>query len=372
MFLLFFKIDPPAVERSWNDMLQELLRNPVLFAQKNLVWIVVILVMLFALSRLNNILEIKGVNRAIFISRAAVSTFTAFIIAPTAFILLVNLIAVVNKMPTIDLMRIWDWIYLTLTSYWWLLRCYFNSADIQIMSEMYDGNSIIRILWMIVPISFVWLRTAETNFWRLMLIPIILSVLFVTRYRAAQDTFLTEMLRPHFAEWFKDHTVIDARDPEAQKRIKDLEIQFPKTTGEIQSGKEITDGIGAFYKDNNYKINLFVAALFAMAILIGYVFKRPQSGTILAIAALMIFFVFDQGRAFGWHKSGKSGLARQQELDALFNKFVEAATLPKPDSVMMSVISMQINKRLAEEKLAPPDSLCVQYHDYFSEACANK
>lgn len=372
-FLFKINIPTTTATRSWGDLLKELLQNPVVFAQQNLIWIVVILLTLFVLSRVNNILEIRGVNRAIIISRGIISSITAFILAPAVCILLINLIAIVNGLPTINVSRIGDWIWLTATSYWWLGKCLFGGAPF--MDMMYDGNSIIRMLWIGVPISFVWLRSATSNFTRLLLVPVLLGMLFVTRHREAPETFISEPLKPYFRDWFKDHTAFSPHDSTAIEKYTtydniDIDLDLVGDKDKIQkrtdnASKHISD----FYQRNSSTIGLVVVGLILLALAVGYLMKKPGVGAILAICALLLFIMMNSD-SMRWHPSGKTALERQAELDTLYNRFENKyiETDGKP-SIDLSQLSTAINERVKFYNLSLPDSVCTRYKDYFRDYC---
>ncbi len=374
---LFLKVDPPAPppqgNGDWGGLLKELLENPLQFAQQYLLWIIAFLLLLYLLQRLNNNLEVQGVNRAIFLSRAVVGTFTAFIITPAVFILFFNVVALANGLPTINLIRIWDWIYLTLTSYWWLLRCFFNSADIPYMDDLYDGNSIVRILWITVPISGIWLYSAETAVRRWMVLPFLVAVLFFTRHREAEKTFLTDVLAPNFPAWFEEPKPLPAEDPVGGTVVlEEQPAADTAATNGSNGGMSRKKDFDEYFRKNRHLLNAGVIVLLAVSLVVGLFFKKTLIGTMMAVAAIGIFFVFDQGQAYNWHSTGKSPPERQAERDLLIQRFVEEARLPSPDSVLLSLLSTKINKSLLEDERVAPDSLCAEFRDYFSESCRRR
>jgi hypothetical protein len=137
-------------------------------------------------------MEERSVNRAIYISRGMVGTIMAFIIAPIVFFILLNIIALVHGVNTIDIGFLAKWIGLTVTSYWWLLKCFFGSESLSGALMMYSPDAIIRILWIILPFSFIWIRMSSTKIGKLFLIPLIIGVFVITRYKKAPETFITQ------------------------------------------------------------------------------------------------------------------------------------------------------------------------------------
>jgi len=154
---------------SWGEFLIAVAQNP----QKYVFWLIIFLVVLFILSRLRNIMEERGVNRAIYISRGFVGTFIAFIVTPVVFFIILNLIALVHSVDTIDIGFLAKWIGLTLTSYWWLLKCFFGSESLSGAVDIYSVDAIIRIFWVLLPFSIIWFRVSNSKIGKLFLIPLI-------------------------------------------------------------------------------------------------------------------------------------------------------------------------------------------------------
>ena len=190
--------------KSWGDFVLEIVQRP----QNYVFWLIVFLVVLFLLSRLRNIMEERSVNRAIYVSRAFVGTFIAFVITPVVFYIMLNIVALVHNVNTIDISFLAKWLGLTVTSYWWLLKCFFGSASISGADQLYSLDSMIRIIWILLPLSIIWMRVSNTRIGKLFLIPLIIGTLVITRYKYAPPTFITE--DENLAEripglnWFKD------------------------------------------------------------------------------------------------------------------------------------------------------------------------
>lgn len=161
-----------------------------------LFWVIIFLVLLFVMSRLNNVLEVRGVNRAIYITRAMVGSFMYFIVAPIVIFILINIIAFIYNVPRLDIGFLGKWIGLTMSSYWWLLKCFFGSSDISGEKDMYNIHSIIRILWVLIPISLIWMRMAKSRVGKLLILPLIIGIFVIARYKKAEETFVTKDLSP--------------------------------------------------------------------------------------------------------------------------------------------------------------------------------
>lgn len=177
---------------SWGELLGDIAARP----SRYLFWVIIFLVLLFMMSRLNNVLEVKGVNRAIYITRGLVGSFMYFIVAPIVIFILINIVAIIYGVPRLDISFLGSWIGLTMSSYWWLLKCFFGSADIIGQKEMYTIHSVIRMLWVLIPITLIWMRMTKTRVGKLLILPMIIGVFVVARFKKAEETFVTKDLSP--------------------------------------------------------------------------------------------------------------------------------------------------------------------------------
>lgn len=123
--MIFFFLQD-VTDKKWSNLFQGLANSPV----TSMIWVVVLLVLLFVLSRFNNYLEVRGVNRAIGITRALVGSFMYFIVAPVVLFVFINVMAFIYGAPLINVSFLWNWIELTGTSYFWLLKCLFRSEGV--------------------------------------------------------------------------------------------------------------------------------------------------------------------------------------------------------------------------------------------------
>ena len=173
-------------KNSWGEVIFNLFKSPIAF-----VWVIAILILLFVMSRLNNNLEVKSVNRAITISRSLVGVFMWFIVAPIVIFIFINLFALIYGIEMINPSFIFQWIGLTFSSYWWLLKCAFGAESISGQKDTYTFEAIVRIIWVSLPLIFIWIRATQTTITRLLIIPIILSFFVVARHKKAEPSFLT-------------------------------------------------------------------------------------------------------------------------------------------------------------------------------------
>lgn len=350
---------------NWGDVFESILKDPLLFMQQHFVWVFIILIAVFMISRLNNNLEVRGVNQAITISRGFVSTFIAFVVAPIAIILFINVIGLIYGLPTIDLWNIWRWISLLGTTLWWLGKCLFGGAPL--MENLYDGNSLTRLALILVPLSFVWIRTANTGFGRLALVPFIFSIMFITKNKVAPDTFMTDFLKERYPGYFYSGAGISPHSKEA------LVIGVDSLSSKRNLTKDVGGDMVEFYKKNTFQVSLFLGFMLLLALLIGYVFKKPKLGAVVAVLAIFLYFMMGENADKGWLPNGESTSRRQAQLDALIKDFMMMYEANHGQSnLQMTKIATEINSRMKEDAIAPPDSFCLKYKDYFYDLCTVK
>lgn len=328
---------------SWGAFLVKVAKAP----QRYVMWLIVFLVVLFFLSRLRNIMEERGVNRAIYVSRAFVGTFIAFVVTPIVFYLLLNVIALVHGVNTIDIGFLAKWLGLTVSSYWWLLRCAFNAADLVDANQIYSLDSIIRIAWILLPFSIIWLRTSSSRVGKLFLIPLIIGTFVITRYKYAPPTFLTQ-------------------DEAIMERIPGMEWLNSKSSS-------IGAPSASMLKANQRKI---VALVLALLILLGFALglgaKKRVAGLLLVAIGIMGFLLIAP------HESARIVPEEHQEhynadLQVLIHQLDSVYRISQ-NSIEAYEISMKISSayqaRMAVgDVIRFPDSLCRRYHDYFYDWC---
>lgn len=339
-------IHPLLLNASWGDFLLRVAKSP----QNYVFWLIVFLVVLFLLSRLRNIMEERSVTRAIYISRGFVGTFIAFVVTPVVFYLLLNLVALVHGVNTIDIGFLAKWLGLTVTSYWWLLRCAFNSADLINADQIYSVNSVIRILWILLPFSIIWLRTSRSRVGKLFLIPIIIGTLVITRYKFAPPTFLTE-------------------DTELLQQIPGLKWLSFTSSDSLSSGGNASSML------SNRKRKI-VAGLLGLLIAIGFgvglLLNKRVPGLLLVIVGIMGFLLIAP------HEAAREMPKEHEEhfsvdLKALIHE-MDSLYQINENSIEVYNISMRISaayqaRMKMGEIIRFPDSLCHHYHAYFYDWC---
>lgn len=329
------------LSKSWKEFFTDVLRNP----QGYLIWVIVFLIVLFILSRLRNRMEERGVNKAIYISRGLVGSFIAFIVTPIVFYLLLNAVALVHGVQLIDVSFLTDWIGLTISSYWWLLECFFNSVSVAYAKEIYSIDSIIRILWIVLPVCFIWLRMSKSRMGKLFLIPLIIFVLVITRYKSAPPTFITQdkelIQKIPMIQWLAPHE--EMHNPE-QEQIITLQQRSVLALG--------------------------CAALLLVGFVIGLYFKKRLAGILICLVGLLGFVLM---APHSKEKTNQNHPHFQVDLNALITK-MDSLYMADGESIEVYELSQLIesvyDKRIAAgEMLIFPDSLCQKYEVYFYDRC---
>lgn len=338
-------INPLLLSKSWSELLGNVATNP----QNYVVWIIVFLIVLFLLSRLRNILEERSVNRAIYISRGMVGTVIAFIITPVVFFVLLNVIALVHGVNTIDIGFLAKWLGLTITSYWWLLKCFFSSAELIDNSQMYSPDSIIRILWIILPFSFIWLRTSSTRIGKLFLIPLIIGTFVITRYKRAPETFIT-----------KDQALVE--------RIPFINFFIQDAGGGEKNPSRIST-------EQRKLVASGLLLLLVVGFVVGLYFQRRLIGLFIAAVGLLGFLLLAPHE-----KERVLPLVNQKNYTANLDSMIHLMNIlhtQNPDTVELYYLSLQLKASYdarfhVGDMIEFPDSLCYKYEEFFYDWCQEK
>ncbi len=329
------------LSKTWRHFFSEVLRNP----QAYIIWLVLFLIVLFILSRLRNRLEERGVNRAIYISRGLVGSFIAFIVTPIVCYLLLNLVALVHGIRLIDVGFLTDWIGLSISSYWWLLECFFNSVRVAYANDIYSLDSIIRIIWVVLPICFIWLRMSNSKMGKLFLIPLIIFVLVITRYKTAPSTFITEdkeiISKIPILQWFSAE---NKTFTEGEKKL--ISVQ--------QRGL----------------LALGLACFILVGFVIGLYFKRRLVGLFICLVGSLGFILMAPQQT---EKTGIIQAHDKVDLKKLIRR-MDSLFVRDGESIEVYEISLQLetifDKKIADGAMILfPDSLCHKYPNYFYDRC---
>lgn len=330
--------------------MQYFISNPM----QIMIWIVVLLVILFVMSRLNNFMEVRGVNRAIHLTRALVGSVMYFVIIPIIIFALINVIAFVYGVPMIDISFLWRWIQLTGTSYFWLLKCMFNSMDVvgDGTAPSYTVHSVIRVLWILLPITLIWFRSFPKRNGRLLLIPFVILILIVTRHKIAPETFLTS--------------------PETMAILKELPYvgSWFDETKKIPNAAGGDDNLGPFQRR-------IIAGVLVVAIIaglgLGLLTEQRVIGLIVTVLAIFGFILISPSRRIDdilvVPKNKEHPF--HHNIDSLVHRLDSIYDVEGPESIGVYELTVSISNayKAQQHKEEFPDSLCQRYKPFFYDWC---
>jgi len=337
-------------KNTWAEVFGKLITSPMAF-----VWIIAILLLLFAMSRLNNNLEIRSVNRAITLSRSLVGFLMWFLVAPIVAFVFVNLFALVNRIEMIDASFLGKWIGLTFSSYWWLTQCFFGAESISGQKDAYTLDAVIRILWVSIPLLFIWLRTASTLMWKLAIIPLILGFFIIARHKKANETFIT---KEYGREFFENLPIVGTllKDP------------APVPGGKVIKPKSAADNV-----KNIVWFSVFVVFIVGGVITALY-FTHYVIGLICVVIGVFGMFILAPNTDVKILKLQHGGdHPINANIDSLIRRMDSIYTADGATTVVYD-LSRQIDAALhaQQDMIKFPDSiLCKpQYRDYFYDWCS--
>jgi len=389
---------------TWADLLRTFLSDPLGFLQAHWYGLILLLLLLFGLSRLNNYMEVNSVNRAISIARAFVGSLMAFVIAPILVLILVNVVAYIS------FMFLWDWLRLTASSIWWIVRCATCfSCDNQVVDVAYNHHALLRLAWILIPTIFIWLRSTSTLLTRLLLIPFIFGVLFVTYQREASPTFLDKHIPEAWRDFkvdnilnfrkttnnIRDYVNIDQfrdrTEPTTdadRKRVQPTPKPQPKTkprTRNIPREREretkpppitndnvvdnrldqLKDLTQDFRVKNNRNILVVLLAFLLIAAFLHFRTKMKMLALLFLVLSIGGFLLmspalFDKPPPEPAYTTTDRMLVRFEQL--YHEEDGEA-------SVELTQLSIKINQRIGEGKGKLPERYCQLYRPYFYDFC---
>ncbi|BDS15316.1 hypothetical protein [Aureispira anguillae] len=336
-------MSPVFLSSSWGEFLLQVARSP----QNYIFWLIIFLILLFLLSRFRHRMEEQGVNKAIYISRGLVGTFFAFIITPIAIYIMLNVVALVHGVNTIGITFLTRWLWLTLTSYWWLLKCFFGSASLDGATDIYSLDSMIRIAWVLVPLSIIWFRMSNSKIGKLFLIPLIIGTLVITRYKYAPPTFITQ--------------------------DKDLITRIPGLKWFVENDDAPSSSDEGMLKPNQRKI---IAGALAVVIIAGFVvglyLEYRIIGLLITLIGLLGFLLMaphEKEKVIppihhnDYHLNVDSLVYRMDSLYLVDQQSIEVYNLS------MKISAAYQAKIAVGDMIRFPDSLCVKYESYFYDWC---
>lgn len=335
---------------NWGDILADILRNP----QRYVVWLIAIFIILFLLSRLNNNLEEQGTQRAMAVTRGFVGSLMFFVIGPVVFFLLFIAFALINNLPTPNISFLIDWLKLTATTYWWIIRCSFNDARIAETEVMYTNHAIVRLLWVLLPLIFVWLRNAGGRISKLLIIPIIAGILFVTQYKEAPPTFITQGETYEQVKEYLPSFLVDA--PSSTQLSREL-------SPEQEQSRNLRTRVFA----------IILTLVVAVGFIVGLYFQQRIIGILIIALGIGGFFVLSPGAARQSIKEGdklENVDTQKVNIPDLIKRF-EQSYKETGSSVETYEISLLIHRAIDEQRYALDKRhiLCQKYKKYFYDYC---
>ncbi len=348
MDILFLQTPPAAtmVEApSWGKALLGLLSGV------GVVWLVVMLVMVLILSRWSNKLEVSGTKRAESIARSGVSVFMWFFVLPLALFILINIFAIVNGLGAINIIFFGKWIGLTFSSYWWLIQCAIGADAVQGEIANYSPDAVVRLIWVFLPLSFVWLRSIKVGWLRWMLLPLIIGSLVVTRHKKAGETFVT-----------------------AEVGIENLR-KIPVIGSLFEPPPTANNGQLAPNKGFSPNVRKIVASISAIVMCIGIVvalyFVKRAIGLVIILVGLGGFlFIAPSSVNKELKKLTKDkDHAINTNIDSLLQKMKEFKTANNELELYHTAQKLKEAYKAQVEFIKFPDSLCIEYRNYFYDRC---
>jgi len=348
MDILFLQV-PPATTMveapSWGKALGGLIGGV------GVIWLVVLLVMVIILSRWSNKLEVSGTKRAESIARSTVSVFMWFFVLPLTLFILINIFAIVNGLGAINIIFFGKWLGLTFSSYWWLIQCATGADAVQGELANYSPDAVIRLIWIFLPLSFIWLRSISTSWLRWMLIPIIIGSLVVTRHKKAGETFITadvgvENLRklPVIGSLFDPPATVINGQPTQSKG-------FSPTVRKILASTS--------------------AAVMCIGVAVALYFAKRAIGLVIILIGLGGFLFIAPSSV---NKELKK-LAQDKDhaininIDSLVQKLHEFKQSNNEMELYYTAQKLKDAYKAQVEFVKFPDSLCRDYKDYFYDRC---
>ena len=335
---------PAATAPTWGGALLNL------FGPYGIAWLFVIMIVVLILSRWNNRLEIKGVDRAVVIARSLVSVFMWFLVVPFIIFVLVNIFAIVNGLGAINILFLFKWIGLTFSSYGWLIQCALGAESVQGELSNYSPDAIIRLTWIFLPLSFIWLRSIKVVWLRWALIPIIIASLVITRHKKSSVTFITEDI-----------------GIENLKKIPIVGSLFEETKLSASGNKSANSGINP----NTRKI---LAAGSAAIMLIGFAValywkKRGIGMMVIAIGVGGFVFISPSTDKNLKKISQNKDHAINLNIDSMIKKLHQYKQDTNELELYNTAQQLKQAYKAQSEFTKFPDSLCILYRDYFYDKC---
>ena len=278
-----------------------------------------------------------------------------FFILPLIIFIFVNIFSVVNGLGAINILFFGKWIALTFSSYWWLIQCALGAEAVQGELLTYSPDAIIRLIWIFLPLSFIWLRSFKTWPLRLVLGILIIVSMVLTANKKAGQTFITA----------------DVGIENLQK-IPIIGSLFAAPTPVINGQTVAKKGMSA----NRRKI---IASALALVLVIGIVMALYFAKTVtqkmlgLLIITIGIFGFWFVAPASVNKELKKLSQNKDHAININIDSLVAQMQLFARDSNRMELYNTAQKLKEAYKAQAEftkfPDSLCLEFKDYFYERC---
>lgn len=331
--------------RTWGDFFVLLIANPMNIA----ILVIIILIFLFGMSRLNNRLEINSVNRAIALSRGMVGTVMWFVVGPAAAVVVLNIFALIYGVPGIPLGVFFSWLGLTSSSAWWLIRCAFGSESLSGGTEVYSIHGLIRILVVLVPFGFIWIRSTKGKA-RLFFIPLIVATFLITRYKKAEETFITQDVE---IETLRAIPLVGRlfAPPKAESVVEEEK----DARGFTPTQRKLIAGILVFF--------------IGTGLLLGLYYKYQAAGLIIVVTGVLGFVLVAPSNT-NYFSDLPENEAASHDIDSLIRD-MERIYAEQGKCLEVYELSLKLDKAfdVQAQEVPFPDSLCLRYKDYFFNRC---
>ena len=240
-----------------------------------------------------------------------------------------------------------QWIGLTVSSYWWLLKCFFGSESIAGQADIYSVDAIIRMLWVLLPATLIWLRISKSRIGKLFILPLIIGVFVIAQHKKAPPTFITE-------------------DPKIVSRIPMLSWFIQDPDAPVQTDKGLKP----------YQKQYIIGGLLVFIIIgftVGLYFKYRLIGVLIVLIGLMGFFLLAP------HEEHKVIPIEHHEhyhadIDSLIHR-MDSLYYTNGESIEVYDLSLKIHAAYHArfemgDMIEFPDSLCLHFNNYFYDWCA--
>jgi len=273
------------------------------------------------------------------------------------------------------------------------------------MPYAYDINSLIRIAWVVIPVSFIWLRSTSTMFTRLMLLPFIAAILYITYQRKASPTFFDKYIPEQYRNItidnflnLNENTTKRLRDivdntinnnpepttdadrippkPSTKNKTRSLNPDKPKKKQTVKPKEpapndnfdNLRNNVDTFRENNTRNIVLGLIGLLLLAALLHFYTKFKVLALVFMILGLAGFFVMSPS------SFNRPPPPAYVDSNSLLKQFEQTYRRQNGvPSIALTELSFKIQKQLEKEKRTSlPKKYCDAYKDYFYDFCVDR